>query len=350
MKLNDVAALGQQIWLDNLSRSLIVSGELLEKKHLGISGMTSNPFIFHKSIENDHFYNEDIARLKTLQLSSKERYEQLVISDIQAACDIFAPLYQETKADKGYVSLEVAPELAHDPKGTVEEGKRLWLAINRPNLMIKVPATPAGLIAIVELISLGINVNVTLIFSRQVAQKTFEAYATGLHLRQKQGDHLNHIHLVASFFMSRIDAALDSQIPEKLQGKGALSIAKLAYVDWQNFCNSPLFSSLQEQGALKPSLLWASTGTKNHNYSDVMYVDNLIGSNTVNTLPEKTLHAFLDHGTAKNMISHNLAEAYNVIAEIEKQGISLEERAKKLQNEGLAQFEHAFDALLALLE
>lgn len=349
MKIHEVTKLGQQIWLDNLSRSLIVSGELTERLSSGISGVTSNPFIFHKSIENDTLYNEEIACLKTKDLTPKERYEHLVIKDIQDACDIFLPLYQDSKGDKGYVSLEVTPDLAHDIKGTVEEGKRLWTSINRPNLMIKVPATPEGLIAITELISLGVNINVTLIFSRQVAYKTFEAYAAGLNTRRTKGESIKHIRLVSSFFMSRIDSAIDPKLPNSLQGKGAIAIAKLAYLDWQQFCELPIFIQLQEFGALKPSLLWASTGTKNHSYSDVMYIDHLIGANTVNTVPEKTLTAFLDHGTIEEMLTQNINQAHDIMSKIDDLNISLDVIAEQLQKEGLVQFEQAFDALLALL-
>ena len=349
-KLHEITQLGQQIWLDNLSRSLVSSGELAEQLNSGISGVTSNPFIFYHSIKSDPLYAEDVAWLKTQEMSKKERYEQLAVVDIQAACDVFLPLYHESKMDKGYVSLEVAPELAHNVEGTVAEAKKLWEAVNRPNLMIKVPATPAGIIAVTDLISLGINVNVTLIFSRTTALHILEAYTAGLDLRHKAGTYINDIRLVASFFMSRIDSALDNQLPPQLKGKSAIAVAKAAYSDWAQFCAQPLFVKLETSGALRPSLLWASTGTKNHEYSDVLYVDALIGADTVNTLPEKTLHAFLDHGTVKETLPQNTPEAFATIAQIEQLGIDFDQLGIQLQNEGLQQFEQAFAAMLDLLD
>ena len=349
-KLHQVSELGQQIWLDNLSRSLLISGELQKYLDLGVSGITSNPFIFFHSIKNDTLYSDDIAWLKRQQLTSKERYEQLAIADIQSACDVCLPLYQESGADKGYVSLEVAPKLAHDVEGTVTEAKRLWEEVGRPNLMIKVPGTTAGIMAITELIYLGVNVNVTLLFSREQTLATLEAYLTGLKLRFEQGTAIDHIRLVASFFVSRIDSSVDDMIPESMKGKTAIALAKTIYADCSKFCQQPLLSRLHQHGAKLPSILWASTSTKNHAYSDVLYVDNLIGQNTVNTLTEKTLQVFLEHGAVCETLHQDIDGALAILAQVEEAGISFQELAGKLQEEGLKQFESAFSALLELLE
>ncbi len=349
-KLHQVSELGQQIWLDNLSRSLLVSGDLKEYLDSGVSGITSNPFIFFHSIKNDSLYSDDIIWLKKQQLSSKERYEQLAIADIQAACDVCLSLYQESRADKGYVSLEVSPELAHDVEGTVSEAKRLWQQVSRPNLMIKVPGTTAGIMAITELIYLGINVNVTLLFSRAQTMASLEAYAAGLNLRDENGTANEHIRLVASFFVSRIDSSIDEMIPESIRGKTAIALAKVIYADWTKFCQQPLFDRLHQHGAKLPSILWASTSTKNASYSDVLYIDNLIAQHTVNTVTAKTLHAFLDHGVIQDNLNEDVDSALSVLAQVEKAGISLQELAGKLQEEGLKQFESAFAALLELLD
>ncbi len=349
-KLHQVSEFGQQIWLDNLSRSLLVSGALKEYLDSGVSGITSNPFIFFHSIKNDTLYSDDISWLKKQQLTSKERYEQLAIADIQSACDIFLPLYQASKADKGYISLEVAPELAHDVEGTVSEAKKLWEEVSRPNLMIKVPGTTAGIMAITELIYLGINVNVTLLFSREQTLATLEAYLAGLKLRFEQGTAIDHIRLVASFFVSRIDSSVDDMIPEPIKGKTAIALAKAIYADCSTFCQQSQLNHLHQHGAKLPSILWASTSTKNHAYSDVLYVDNLIGQNTVNTLTEKTLQSFLDHGTVQEALNKDLDGAITILSQVEEAGISFQELAGKLQEEGLKQFESAFAALLELLE
>ena len=349
--LHQVSKFGQQIWLDNLSRSLLVSGELEKYLDLGISGITSNPFIFFHSLKDDSLYSDDIVWLKKQQLTSKERYEQLAISDIQVACDVLLPLYQQSEADKGYVSLEVAPELAHDTEGTVSEAKRLWEEVSRPNLMIKVPGTTAGIMAVTELIYLGVNVNVTLLFSREQTLATLEAYAAGLQLRVEQGTAINHIRLVASFFVSRIDSSVDDIIPESIRGKTAIALSKAIYADWAMFCQQPMFERLHKHGAKIPSILWASTSTKNHAYSDVLYVENLIGQHTVNTLTEKTLQAFLDHGVVQENLHQDIDDAFlAILAQVEAAGISFQGLAGKLQEEGLKQFESAFAALLKLLE
>ncbi|SUA44204.1 transaldolase [Neisseria zoodegmatis] len=344
--LSDVKALGQQIWLDNLSRSLVQSGELAEMLQQGVCGVTSNPAIFQKAFAGDALYTDEVAALKQQNLTPKQRYETLAIADVQAACDVCLPEFEKSGGKTGFVSLEVAPDLSHDAAGTVAEAKRLHAAINRPNVMIKVPTTDAGVAALEQLVSDGISINLTLLFSRKQTLKAYEAYVKGIEGRLKTGKPVNHIQVVASFFISRIDNALDATLPEHLQGKTAIALAKAAYQDWQDFFGSEQFAALKAQGANPVQLLWASTGVKNPAYPDTLYVDSLIGPNTVNTVPDATLKAFIDHGTAKLTLTEGAAEAAAQLAEVEKLGIDVEALATRLQEDGLKQFEDAFEKLL----
>lgn len=349
--LTQVAALGQQIWLDNLSRSLIQSGELDRWLQTGISGLTSNPAILQKAFSQDALYAEDIARLKQRpQLSAEQRYEALALSDVQAACDHLLPLYQQSRGDAGWVSLEVSPQWAHDCQATVTEAKRLWQQIDRHNVMIKIPATAAGIEAMAVLVAAGLNINLTLLFSPAQVLQAYQAFTRGIQQRLQQQLPVKHIQTVASFFLSRIDTALDSTLPPSLQGQTAISLAKMAYADWQNWVDSAEFQALAAEGVRPVKLLWASTGTKNPAYSDVYYVDNVIGESTVNTVPEQTLAAFCAHGQARNTLIENREHARQVLAELQQLGIDLEALATRLQQQGLAQFEQAFAALLAMLE
>ena len=247
--LSDVKALGQQIWLDNLSRSLVQSGELAEMLQKGVCGVTSNPAIFQKAFAGDKLYADEIAALKQQNLTPKQRYETLAIADVQAACDVCLPEFAQSDGKTGFVSLEVAPDLSHDAAGTVAEAKRLHAAINRPNVMIKVPTTDAGVAALEQLVSDGISINLTLLFSRKQTLKAYEAYVKGIEGRLKAGKQVNHIQVVASFFISRIDNALDATLPEHLQGKTAIALAKAAYQDWQAFFGGERFAALKAQGA-----------------------------------------------------------------------------------------------------
>lgn len=344
--LSDVKALGQQIWLDNLSRSLVQSGELAEMLQKGVCGVTSNPAIFQKAFAGDKLYADEIAALKQQNLTPKQRYETLAIADVQAACDVCLPEFEQSGGKTGFVSLEVAPDLSHDAAGTVAEAKRLHAAINRPNVMIKVPTTDAGVAALEQLVSDGISINLTLLFSRTQTLKAYEAYVKGIEGRLKAGKQVNHIQVVASFFISRIDNALDATLPEHLQGKTAIALAKAAYQDWQDFFGGEKFAALKAQGANPVQLLWASTGVKNPAYPDTLYVDSLIGPNTVNTVPDATLKAFIDRGTAKPTLTEGTEEAAAQLAEVEKLGIDVEALATRLQEDGLKQFEEAFEKLL----
>lgn len=336
--LQEVKQLGQQIWLDNLSRSLVRSGTLAKLQQSGVSGVTSNPAIFRQALAGDALYTAEIAQLKQQPLSAKARYETLAVADVQAACDVFAAQFA-AEGNSGLVSLECDPALSHDTEGTIAEARRLWGLIGRPNAMIKIPATDAGLAALPDLVADGININLTLLFSRAQTVRAYQAYQQGLAQRAGQAAP----QLVASFFISRIDTALDPQLPPQLQGKTALSLAQAAYRDWQQFFSQP------SSAVPTARLLWASTGVKNPAYPDTLYVDNLIAPHTVNTLPDAVLQAFTDHGRAADALSRPAVPAQPILDEVAALGIDLEALAAKLQQDGLAQFEQAFAQMLAPL-
>lgn len=347
--LAEVKKLGQQIWLDNLSRTLVQSGALAQMLEQGVCGVTSNPAIFQKAFSGDALYAADIETLKQQGKDAKTIYETLAVADVQAACDVCRAEFDRSGGNTGFVSLEVSPELSRDAQGTIDEAKRLHAAINRPNVMIKVPATDEGLQALTELVADGISVNLTLLFSRRQTLKAYRAYAEGIAKRLAAGGDVRAVHVVASFFISRVDAALDATLPEHLQGKIAIALAKAAYLDWQAFFAAPEFARLAEQGANKISLLWASTGVKNPAYPDTLYVDSLIGADTVNTVPDATLNAFIDHGKAACTLTEGMEEALAQLAETAQLGIDVETLATRLQDDGLKQFEKAFEQLLAPL-
>ena len=347
--IKQVKQLGQQIWLDNLSRSLVQSGELARFLTDGVCGVTSNPAIFQKAFSSDALYIPEIEALKQHNKTPKEIYETLAIADVQAACDVCRAEYDSTGGKTGFVSLEVSPELSHDAERTIAEAQRLWAAINRPNAMIKIPATDAGLTALTALVASGINVNLTLLFSRKQTLKAYAAYTAGLTQLAANGGNLAQIQVVASFFISRIDNALDGTLPELLRGNIAIAIAKAAYLDWLDYFARSEFALLVAQGAHRVSLLWASTGVKNPDYPATLYVDALIGEHTVNTVPDATLKAFIATGTAARTLPENIPAALAQLAEAEKLGIDLETLATRLQNDGLKQFEEAFAKLLAPL-
>ena len=336
--LQEVKQLGQQIWLDNLSRSLVRSGTLAKLQQSGVSGVTSNPAIFRQALAGDALYTAEIAQLKQQPLSAKARYETLAVADVQAACDVFAAQYA-AEGNSGLVSLECDPALSHDTEGTIAEARRLWGLIGRPNAMIKIPATDAGLAALPALVADDININLTLLFSRAQTVRAYQAYQQGLAQRAGQAAP----QLVASFFISRIDTALDPQLPPQLQGKTALALAQAAYRDWQQFFGQP------SDAVPTARLLWASTGVKNPAYPDTLYVDNLIAPHTVNTLPDAVLQAFTDHGRAADALSRPAVPAQPILDEVAALGIDLEALAAKLQQDGLAQFEQAFAQMLAPL-
>ena len=349
-------ATGQRIWLDNLSRTLLREG-LLQKliTEDRIAGVTSNPSIFHKAISESPYYREELQQLKTdASLSAEQRYEMLAVADIRGACDLLQPLYKKTGGDDGYVSLEVSPALAHDAAGTVGAGLRLKKAVDRDNLLIKVPATPAGLTAIEELIAHGCSVNVTLMFSMRHVRAVAQAYLRGIQRLVDAGGEPRTVRSVASLFLSRVDTLIDKRLDAlggealALRGRTAISLAKLAYQEALACFSSAAFGDLAKRGARAQTLLWASTGTKNPAYSDVLYIESLIGANTINTVPDATLAAFRDHGKAEETLTSDLETANDQFAAIKRLGIDLDAAGDQLQEEGLKQFEESFRQLLAL--
>ncbi|MDP2056129.1 MAG: transaldolase, partial [Thiobacillus sp.] len=312
-----VTALGQSLWLDNLSRSLIRDGTLARLiAEDGVSGVTSNPSIFQNALASSPHYADDLARLKASQLDAEQRYEALVIPDIQAACDLLLPVFERSHGNDGYVSLEVAPRWAYNAARTVEEAQHLSSLVNRRNLLIKVPGTPEGLSAFEALTTLGINVNVTLLFSVAQTEAALDAYTRGLTARARAGADVRRSKAVASLFLSRVDTLVDTQLTAigtqealSLRGRAAVAMAKLAYQSYLKTFHGEAFAALAQQGAAPQTLLWASSGVKNPDYHDLLYVDPLIGKETINTLPDKTLAALRDHGRVALRLEDGVAEA-----------------------------------------
>lgn len=348
--LLELNSFGQSIWLDYIRRDF-VTGDGLEKliAEDGLTGMTSNPAIFEKAIGGGNEYAPAIRALKSKGLDAMGLYEALAIEDIRSAADRLRPVFEASDGRDGYVSLEVSPYLANDTAATVVEAHRLWREVSRPNLMIKVPATKAGLPAIEQLIAQDMNVNVTLLFARGMYEQVAERYIAGLERRLSEGLDIDRIASVASFFVSRIDAAVDPRLPEALRGKTAIANAKLAYESYLRLFSDARWEKLAEKGARPQRLLWASTSTKNPAYRDVLYVEELIGSNTVNTLPPATLDAFRDHGRPRASLEEHLPEAHATLAAVEKH-LRLEEVTDTLLVDGVKLFADAFDKLLAAVE
>ncbi|MDB5678399.1 transaldolase [Sphingomonas bacterium] len=359
-RLNDLEALGQAVWLDFIDRKLLAEGGL--KKLVdedGITGVTSNPSIFEKAMGHGDAYDAELAEFDKTNpdASTMARYEHLAIQDIQAAADILRPIYDRLDAKDGYVSLEVSPYLANDTDATIAEAARLWAAVDRPNLMIKIPGTAAGVPAIAATIATGINVNVKLLFSIKAYQAVAYAYVEGLEMRVAKGEPLDRIASVASFFVSRIDGKIDDAIDagtggddaKALKGKVAIANAKAAYAWYAQGVATDRWKALADKGAMVQRLLWASTGTKNPDYSDVLYLDSLIGPDTVNTVPPKTMDAFRDHGTAAETLTQDVDGAKHVLAEAERLGLDLAGVTDTLVSEGVASFSKAFDDLLGAI-
>lgn len=349
--------LGQRVWLDNLSRTLLREGGL---KRLidedGLAGVTSNPTIFHKAMSTSPYYRDDLAALKgDARLSPEERYERLAIPDIQAACDLMRPLYDRTRGEDGYVSLEVSPALANDAERTVTAARRLRVAVGRDNVLIKVPATPAGIRAIETLIGEGLSINVTLMFSLAHVHEVAQAYIRGLLHWTEGGGDARRVKSVASLFLSRVDTLVDKKLATiggdapALRGKAGVALAKLAYRQYRGTFKSARFAKLAERGARPQHLLWASTGTKNPEYSDVLYVEPLIGPETINTLPDATLAAFRDHGRVGSTLEQDVEPAQRHFDALGHLGIDMREVGETLQLEGVKLFSQSFDELLALM-
>lgn len=350
-KLDQLSNLGQSIWLDFIRRSFITSGDLQRLVDQGLRGVTSNPSIFEKAIAGSADYDEKLAALVEANRTTAEIYEALVLEDIQQAADILRPVYDATKGADGYVSLEVSPTLAHDTEGTIAEARRLFALLDRPNVMIKVPATQTGIPAIETLIAEGININVTLIFSLAHYKAVVEAYLRGLEKLAASGGDVSSVASVASFFISRVDTAVDTLLEgtgsAELQGKIAIANAKVAYKHFQQTFGSARWDKLAAQGARVQRPLWASTGTKNPGYPDTLYIDSLIGPNTVNTVPPATLTAYLDHGQVVQSLSSGSDEARLQLARLSELGINLDAVTQQLQDDGVAAFVKAFEALMA---
>ncbi|MGD9166897.1 MAG: transaldolase [Syntrophobacterales bacterium] len=350
-KLHELAELGQAVWLDYISRSLITSGELTELVDQGLRGVTSNPSIFEKAIAGSADYDEDLNRLIHDGRSVAEIYEDLAMADIRSAADILRPVYDKSGGADGFVSLEVNPSLAHDTEATIAEARRLFASLERPNVMIKVPATPAGIPAIESLIGEGININVTLIFSLEQYETVATAYIAGLEKLALSGGDLGKVASVASFFISRVDTAVDKALEEigntEIQGKIAIDNARIAYGRFRQIFSSERWQKLAAGSARVQRPLWASTSSKNPAYPDTLYVDNLIGFDTVNTLPPATLNDFLDHGTAAATVETDVDGARNRMAELAELGIDLDAVINKVLDEGVAAFATSFEGLIA---
>lgn len=361
--LKQLAALGQSVWLDYIRRDLIASGEL---KRLieddGLRGMTSNPAIFEKAIVDSQEYDHDIQAMAREGKGADEIYEALTQRDVRSAASEFRSLYEQTDGQDGFVSLEVNPHLAHDTHGTLQEARQLWNNLVRPNVFIKVPATREGLPAIQQLVSEGINVNVTLLFGLPRYRQVVEAYLAGLEARLDMGRSVKGVASVASFFVSRIDSALDplleaiiarggaaSALAKDLQGQVAIASAKLAYQAYRELFATTRFEKLLEAGARTQRLLWASTGTKNPVYSDVKYIETLIGPDTVNTIPMETLAAYRDHGLPEATLEKDVTGAARVMQDVQDLGIQLDQVTQQLEDEGVEKFNQPFDQLMATL-
>jgi transaldolase/glucose-6-phosphate isomerase len=354
-KIQKLATMGQAVWLDYIRRAFLESGELAALIDEGLRGVTSNPTIFEKAIAGSADYDRDLVRLASENRSVADIYEALALEDIARAADLLRPVYEKTRGLDGYVSLEVSPQLARETEATVEEGRRLFRTLKRPNVMIKVPATTEGIAAIHTLISEGINVNVTLIFSLTHYEPVVEAYLSGLETLAAAGGDVSRVASVASFFISRVDTAVDGALAgsadERLSGTIAVANARAAYGRFRALFAGPRWQALAERGARVQRVLWASTGTKNPLYSDTLYVDELIGADTVNTMPPATLNAFRDHGTLSVTLNEKAEEeAGSLLARLKKAGVDLEAVTGKLQEDGLASFSASFEALLASIE
>jgi len=357
---------GQSVWLDYLNRSLISSGSLarlIEEDEL--HGITSNPAIFEKAIVGSADYRDVLDAPEYRDYDAKALYEEIAVRDVRDAADILLPVYESSEARDGYVSLEVSPTLAHDTEGTLNEARRLWKTVDRQNLMIKVPATAEGILAIRQLISEAINVNVTLLFAESTYEEVAEAFLAGLEDRRARGLGVGNIASVASFFISRIDTAVDGLLIAKIQattdagerrrltkllGRAAIANARITYQRARGIYSSTRMHQLAAHGAQLQRLLWASTSPKSPDYRDVIYVEELIGSGTVNTMPPATLDAFRDHGRPRRSLTENLETAWATMQELRKSGISMKEVTDQLREEGIRQFSTAFSQLLRAID
>jgi transaldolase/transaldolase/glucose-6-phosphate isomerase len=364
--LRELNAVGQSVWQDNIRRGELLSGAL--KKLIdedGLSGTTSNPTIFEKAIEGSKDYDEAITQLGQSGKGASEIFDALAIEDIQHACDLFRPTYDATEGRDGFVSIEVSPTLAHDTAGTIAEARRLWKEVNRPNVMIKIPGTKDGLPAIEQTLSEGLNINVTLLFAVEMYEQVANRYVAALEKRAKEGKPINRVASVASFFVSRIDTLIDQQLDSKLaaasspsekakleglKGKTAIANAKVAYRKFKEVFGSAQYNALAGKGARVQRVLWASTSTKNPKYRDVIYIETLIGPDTVNTMPPATITAFRDHGQVRLTLEEDFEGARRELAELGQVGIDLRAATQKLEDDGVKSFANDFAKLLSVVE
>ncbi len=355
--LRQLATHGQSFWYDNIRRRYLFDGTLKALiENDGLRGITSNPSIFQSAIAAGDDYDAQLAHLAPTELSTLELYEALALADIRAACDLFLALYRESEGTDGFVSLEVSPHLALDEQRTVAEARRLFAAVDRPNVMIKVPATPQGIPAVRTLIGAGININITLMFSMAHYEAVAQAYLDGLRDLQESGSRLDNVASVASFFVSRVDSAVDRRLSDiggpaasALAGKAAIANSRVVYQRFKEIFHGESFADLKAGGALVQRLLWASTSTKNPAYPDTLYVDELIGPQTVNTMPPQTVDAFRDHGRVTPTLESGLEEAEELLAELATLGVDMTAVTEELQVDGVKAFASSFDALLSVL-
>ena len=360
--LKGLLAYGQSPWLDFIRRNILLNGDLKKMIHEdGLRGMTSNPAIFEKAITAGDDYNDIIKAPDAKASTAMALYERIAIRDVQDACDIFKSVHNETKGRDGYVSLEVSPNLAFDTQATIDEARRLWKAVGRPNVMIKIPATPQGLPAIRQALEDGININITLLFAQSAYEQVAEAFLSALEARVAKGQDISQIASVASFFVSRIDSLVDSKIDamektetdpskkavlESLRGKVAIANARRTYEKYQQLFGGARWKALAAKGGQTQRLLWASTSTKNPKYRDVLYVEELIGADTVDTIPPATFDAFREHGKLRPSLAENVAGAHKTMADLEVAGISMKEVTDKLIADAVKLFQDPFKSLL----
>ena len=364
--LLELKTLGQSVWLDDIDRGQLRSGlfqRLIDED--GITGATGNPTIFEHSITNDTTYDEQMQQLIAAGKSAQEIYEALAMTDVKTVADLLSPVYNQTNGQDGFVSIEVSPFLAHDTEATLAEVRRFWHAIDRPNLMVKIPSTPAGVPAIRQALSEGININITLIFSLENYREVAEAYLSALEERKTRGMNISHIASVASFFVSRVDVLVDKLLEDKLkaasahneqqqllalQGKIAIANARVVYQEFKQLFSGQRFEALQQEGARIQRPLWASTSTKNPAYRDILYAEELIGSGTVDTMTLKTIESFRDHGNVRLSVDDDIAQARAELAAAGSVGISYDQVTQQLQDEGVQRFADSFHKLFARIE
>jgi len=364
-RLQQLHDVGQSIWLDSIDRRMLHDGELDRRiREDALTGMTSNPTIFEKALSSSTAYDDQITDAEDQGLTSWQLFELLETTDVRDACDRFAGVYSSTRGADGFVSIEISPGVSHDADAAVEEARRLWKTVDRPNVMVKVPGTVEGAVAVRRLIAEGVNVNITLLFAIQAHERVIEAYMAGLEDRVKAGQPIDGLASVASFFVSRVDTEVDKRLDaliakaspaekerlKMLKGRAAIANAKLAYRLFRQKFAGPRWEALAKQGARVQRPLWASTSTKNPEYRDVMYVEELIGPDTVDTMPPATIEAFRDHGAVDRTVDKKVAAAEGLIKEIEAVGIPMKDVTEKLLVDGIASFQKSFDELIAGLE